>query len=325
MPLTGQRRQTRRNASILQQYLRLTVKMRQLTFQFCVAVWLAFLVMPLPAYCQVTVILSRHAEKAKLPGDDPPLSSAGEKRAKLLGAMLADAQVEAIFVTKTLRAEQTAKPLADRNHLEPIPYADTDKLTEAVRARRPGVVLVIGHSNTLPSIIAGLGGPAVIIAETDFDNLFILTVTGSHSSLLRLHYGDSPTSMSAAGGEKEQVTQIKFLKSGGFAGMATNVEGTATLRDHSGEVTSVDNYHRTLTTRELELLRHGADPKRLETAGTQNAVPDGFQYEITVTPENGKSQTVTFHGEPPSGQPNSLYNWVAQECRRIWDHRASQH
>src|SRR5664279_237228 len=173
--------------------------MKSHVLRLCVIACLTVLLAPLPAQCQVTVILSRHAEKAATPPKDPPLTEAGKKRAELLASMLADAGVDAIFVTELQRTLQTAAPLAARCHLKPtfIPAADTDQLINAIRGRQSGVVVVIGHSNKLPTIIAGLGGPKVKIPETEFDNLFVLTIDGSKTSMLHLRYGDStpvPTS-----------------------------------------------------------------------------------------------------------------------------------
>lgn len=107
--------------------------------------------------------------------------------------MLADSGVDEIIVTEYKRTQQTAAPLAARVRLKPtvIPAADTDGLVKAIRARKSGVVLVIGHSNTLPAIIAGLGGPTVTISDPDYDNLFVLTVGAAQSSLLRMHYGSA--------------------------------------------------------------------------------------------------------------------------------------
>ena len=151
------------------------------------------------------MILSRHAEKAATPPKNPPLTSAGEKRANLLASMLADAGVDAIFVTELQRTQQTAAPLAARDHLKPtvIPAANTDALITAVRARQAGVVVIVGHSNTLPAIIAGLGGPTVKVPETEYDNLFVLTLDGPKTSMLRLRYGDSTPVPSQGDGSKD--------------------------------------------------------------------------------------------------------------------------
>lgn len=167
---------------------------------------LAVLFATLSAQCQVTVILSRHAEKAATPPKDPPLTEAGKRRADLLASMLADAGVDAIYVTELQRTGQTAAPLAARCHVKPtfIPADDTDQLIKAIRGRQSGVVVVIGHSNKLPTIIAGLGGPKVIIPETEFDNLFVLTLDGQTTSMLHLHYGDS-TPVPSSGMEQKMT------------------------------------------------------------------------------------------------------------------------
>ena len=52
----------------------------------------------------------------------------------------------------------------------------------------PGSVLIVGHSNTVPEIIKALGvAEPISIAETEFDNLFIV-LRSATPSLLRLHY-----------------------------------------------------------------------------------------------------------------------------------------
>jgi broad specificity phosphatase PhoE len=145
------------------------------------------------AYPQVTVIFARHADKAAAPTKDPVLTEAGQKRAELLASMLADSGVEAIYVTDLQRTQLTAAPLAERVHVKPtiLRAKDTASLVKAVRERKSGVVVVVGHSNTLPDIITALGGPKLEIPDSQHDNLFVLTVEPSKSSLLRLHYGDT--------------------------------------------------------------------------------------------------------------------------------------
>lgn len=154
---------------------------------------LVAIVMSCSAYAQVTVILTRHAEKAASPANDPPLTDAGRKRSDLLASMFAASGVEAIFVTEVQRTQQTAAPLAERTHIKPtvIPAAEREQLVGAIRAHTSGVVVVVGHSNTVPAIIAALGGPAVKIEDSAYDNLFIVTIGPLQSSLLKMHYGDS--------------------------------------------------------------------------------------------------------------------------------------
>jgi hypothetical protein len=62
-----------------------------------------------------------------------------------------------------------------------------DEVVEAIRSLPAGeVALVIGHSNTVPEIIAGLGGPSLpMLASTEFDNLFVQ----AGQRLTHLRYG----------------------------------------------------------------------------------------------------------------------------------------
>ena len=50
-------------------------------------------------------------------------------------------------------------------------------------------MLVAGHSDTIPAILAALGAtPAPVIGEREFDNLFVLR-TGGGVHVLHLRYG----------------------------------------------------------------------------------------------------------------------------------------
>ncbi len=111
------------------------------------------------------VILVRHAEKATAPKGDVALSDEGLLRAEALAAALADARVDAIVTTQLRRTRETAAPLARKRRLTPgvVPTDDNVEaharaVAEAVRRLGP-VVLVVGHSDTIPAIIHALGGP----------------------------------------------------------------------------------------------------------------------------------------------------------------------
>ena len=162
-------------------------------------VFLIILTAPQICFSQVTVILVRHAEKGTTPPKDPPLTEAGQRRANLLAWVFADSGIEAIYVTGFQRTQQTAAPLAERVHIKPTVLSENSEIIKAIRAHQNEVVVVVGHSNTIPDIIAGLGGPKITIPDPEYDNLFILTVEGSKSSLLRMHYGDSANTPSQNG------------------------------------------------------------------------------------------------------------------------------
>ncbi len=143
------------------------------------------------------VLLVRHAEKAEAPADDVALSAAGRARADALAAALAHARVDAIVTTQFRRTRETAEPLARRLGLTPIVVpagSDTRAHAQAVAdaVRRAGrTVLVVGHTNTVPVIIAALGGPGFDeLCESDYDNLFVLALPpGGSPGLTQARYG----------------------------------------------------------------------------------------------------------------------------------------
>jgi hypothetical protein len=53
-------------------------------------------------------------------------------------------------------------------------------------------VLVIGHSDTVPDVINGLGaGNLPIINDSEFDNMFVVKIFGQgRASMTRLKYGN---------------------------------------------------------------------------------------------------------------------------------------
>jgi phosphohistidine phosphatase SixA len=144
------------------------------------------------------ILLVRHAEKSAEPANDPLLTPAGTERAQALAAALGDAGVTAIITTELRRTRDTAEPLAEKLRLKPEVIAvrssevgkHVQAVAAAVRRHAGGVVLVVGHSNTVPKIIAALGGPRLPdICDSVYDNLFVLVPQAGKAHLVRSHYG----------------------------------------------------------------------------------------------------------------------------------------
>ena len=142
-----------------------------------------------------TVILVRHAEKVIDPNNnDVELSLEGQARAQELARMFGDAGINAIYATQYKRTQQTVKPLADRLGL-PVTQVEAKKTSDLlaqIRAHNSGqTIFVAGHNNTVPEIVAALGGPQYpVIPESEYDNLFIVTVyrTGK-AKVVKMKYG----------------------------------------------------------------------------------------------------------------------------------------
>jgi phosphohistidine phosphatase SixA len=148
-----------------------------------------------------TIILVRHAEKADVPGGDPPLSPAGEARSLALLDALRSAGVQAVVTTQLQRTRLTAAPLARELGLEPevVPAsadvaAHARQVAEHVLARHAGkTVVVVGHSNTVPAIAAALGAGSVgAIDDSTYDDLFIVLKPAEGAARhLHVRYGSA--------------------------------------------------------------------------------------------------------------------------------------
>jgi 2,3-bisphosphoglycerate-dependent phosphoglycerate mutase len=162
------------------------------------------LVAPAAASAQQSIIIIRHAERQTGEGDDG-LSEIGRHRAERLAAILKDAGVTHVFVSDRRRTLETARPFAAAHNLSPtriaIPAQGRGKIDSSelqVRATllamsklpRAAVVLVVGHSNTVPMFLARLGyDKPITIPDTEFDNLFLVTPRATRTpSVVRLRF-----------------------------------------------------------------------------------------------------------------------------------------
>jgi broad specificity phosphatase PhoE len=134
----------------------------------------------LPAAAQGTVYVMRHLNTPAGQAD-PDLLPEGRRAAEALVAWFHGERPVAIYVTDYKRSRQTAAPLAAWLGLTPIVYnpADTPGLIARVRAEH-GAVLIVGHSNTVPDIVAALGGarPGPLIHE-DFGDIWRVAPGGA--------------------------------------------------------------------------------------------------------------------------------------------------
>jgi len=147
------------------------------------------MMVPMAAQAQMVIVV-RHAERAdggagapaSMGGStDPELSEAGKARAQKLAAMLADAGIVAIYTTQYKRTKDTATPLGDKIGVsyEAVPSGDMAGLVAKIKSHKSGAVLVVGHSNTVPVIVKALGGPAVTMADDEYDSLYFVAANGT--------------------------------------------------------------------------------------------------------------------------------------------------
>ena len=144
------------------------------------------------AFKVTTVYLVRHAEKAATPADNPPLLETGQARARGLAHILGKAGIKTIYTSQFLRTQQTAAPLAqllgltamvvpvsmDTMNANAVAPQYLKDMTKRIYDNAGQPILIVGHNNTVPALIKELGGDIVpTIPETEFDNLFVVTVT----------------------------------------------------------------------------------------------------------------------------------------------------
>jgi len=149
-----------------------------------------------PAAAVKTFIVLRHAEAdTSVPGKDPPLSELGRRRAEELARVVGDTPLEGIFSTNLQRTQRTAAPLAQRAGRSVTVIDDVAATVAALREEPWGAtVAVVGHSNTVGKIVAGLTGrPFPAEEKVGFDQIWIVAVPREGAStVVRLRYGPPP-------------------------------------------------------------------------------------------------------------------------------------
>jgi phosphohistidine phosphatase SixA len=132
---------------------------------------LAATVAPTRAWALERIYVVRHAETVEgwpHEGDLDryrPLDAAGTARAQRWAERLADAGIAAVYASPTTRALATGFPLARQQQCPLVASEDTidrSKITaflQALRIRHATdvAVLIVGHSNTVPWILAAAG------------------------------------------------------------------------------------------------------------------------------------------------------------------------
>jgi broad specificity phosphatase PhoE len=151
------------------------------------------------------VILVRHAERAATTTGDPDLSPAGERRAALLGRVLADAlpgrTVDHLYAADTRRAQQTAASVANQFKLPINLLASSDWAGLANRIRRDHrgqTVVVVGYASTMPGLLNQLSGGQYTLEADDYGSVFVVVMPSpGQPRTVRLRYGDPPLPIAA--------------------------------------------------------------------------------------------------------------------------------
>jgi broad specificity phosphatase PhoE len=142
-----------------------------------------------------TVIVVRHAE-AETGSADPGLSEAGKARAAALAARLADREIAAVYTSQFRRTRDTGAAVTSAQ-LVPVEIGREDiegqsraLAKRVVEEHRGGVVVIVGHSNTVPAVVEALTGTVIEpIAHDEHSRIYTISIDASGARLEAGHFG----------------------------------------------------------------------------------------------------------------------------------------
>ena len=131
-----------------------------------------------------TFYFIRHAEKnTSNPADrDPDLVMEGVLRAARWSSIFNRIDFDIIYSTDYKRTRNTALPIAEQKKL-PLTFYSPNGFdsVDFLKNNFGKTVLIVGHSNTVPSMVNALIGEKQYkqIKETNYKNLYIINITES--------------------------------------------------------------------------------------------------------------------------------------------------
>ncbi len=128
------------------------------------------------------LLFVRHAERAEDGTRNPPISKEGNERALNLYKAVSGYNISAIYSTPYKRTMMTAQPTAEALGLKIQEYGlqGVDAFLKKVIAENKGkTVLIVGHSNTTPSLTNMVLGDERFeqLDETEYGDLFVVITT----------------------------------------------------------------------------------------------------------------------------------------------------
>jgi broad specificity phosphatase PhoE len=143
------------------------------------------------------VVLLRHAEKMDDGTRNPALTAYGTARANALIGVLGASGLTASVTSGFTRTVDTAGPATAHFGAKEIVVGVSDGMeahlaatAEAVRGfESDDVVLVVGHSNTIPALIGALGGPTLpSLDDSEYDMLYFMDLNGPEPTLSKIYW-----------------------------------------------------------------------------------------------------------------------------------------
>ena len=128
-----------------------------------------------------TFYLIRHAEKVRTDKSDkdPKLNEYGMLRAIKWQEYFSDKNISKIYSTNYKRTLETVKPIQESSDIIPIIYSPSDiDYKNFIMSNKIEVVLIVGHSNTIPDFVNGLISENVYsqIDDLNNSNLYVVNI-----------------------------------------------------------------------------------------------------------------------------------------------------
>ena len=140
-----------------------------------------------------TFYLIRHAEKVRTDKSDkdPKLNEYGMLRAIKWQEYFSDKNISKIYSTNYKRTLETVKPIQESSDIIPIIYLPSDiDYKNFIMSNKIEVVLIVGHSNTIPDFVNGLISENVYsqIDDLNNSNLYVVNIceSGTSHKLLKI-------------------------------------------------------------------------------------------------------------------------------------------
>ena len=143
-----------------------------------------FLAFSIPENDCSTFYLIRHAEKVRTNKSDrdPALNEKGILRALNWKEYFIDKDISKIYSTNYKRTLETVKPIQEAIGLATILYSPSN-IDYFISSNKSEVVLVVGHSNTIPNFVNELINDQVYAQIDDLNNSNLYIVSLCDSSI----------------------------------------------------------------------------------------------------------------------------------------------
>ena len=145
-----------------------------------------FLVFSVPEDDCSTFYLIRHAEKVRTNKSDrdPTLNEKGIIRALNWKDYFIDKEISKIYSTNYKRTLETVKPLQEAIGLATILYSPSSiDYKDFISSNKGEIVLVVGHSNTIPNFVNELINKEIYTQIDDLNNSNLYIVNLCDSSI----------------------------------------------------------------------------------------------------------------------------------------------